>query len=161
MPDVSAVREVFRRNSFCVIATASRAGEPWLSPVFFNYGSDFTIVWESAADALHSQYIRHNPRVAIFIKDAASKAPARDVYIEATAREVPAERMAEALQVWQEGPHGQSDRARRQPGDYADGKPLRLYEAQIDRLYILDETVVDDYRVDVRTELDPAELRDG
>jgi nitroimidazol reductase NimA-like FMN-containing flavoprotein (pyridoxamine 5'-phosphate oxidase superfamily) len=159
VPDVSAVREVFRRNAFCVIATASQAGQPWLSPVFFNYTPRFDLVWESAAAALHSQYLRANPRIAVFLKDPSAKAPARDVYIEATAREVAPEGVAAALDTWQNGPHGHSNRAERRPADYREGKPLRLYEARIDRLYVLDETVVEGYRVDVRVEVDMAALR--
>jgi hypothetical protein len=159
VPEVSAVREVFRRNGFCVIATASLAGEPWLSPVFFNYDADYTIVWESAHASLHSHYLHDNPRIAIFIKDTSTKAPALDVYIEATAREVPPQRLAEALHTWSNGPHGHSDRAERTVADYAPDKPLRLYEARLDHVYALDETVVDDYRVDVRVEVDVAQLR--
>jgi nitroimidazol reductase NimA-like FMN-containing flavoprotein (pyridoxamine 5'-phosphate oxidase superfamily) len=157
MPDAADVREVLRRNPFCVIATASPAGEPWLSPVFFNYSPDLTFVWESARDALHSQNIAANPRIGIFVKDTASPGPARDVYIEATAREVPQALLARALYTWQVGPHGHSDRSQREVTDYAPGKPLRLYEARIDHVYVHDETLVDDYRVDVRSEVDLAD----
>src|SRR6185369_7205117 len=104
-PDAATVRKVFRRNLFCEVATASPTGDPWLSPVFFNYSPDYVLVWESAHDALHS----HNIRVAIFIKDTTTKAPGTDLYIEAIAQEVPQQRLAEALHIWQSGPHGHSD----------------------------------------------------
>ena len=158
MPDAAGIRDVFQRNHFCVIATASPTGAPWLSPVFYNYDPDYTLVWESARDAQHSRNIAVNPSIAVFIKDTAARGPARDVYIEATAREVPPERLAEALRTWQDGPHGHSDRERREVEDYALSKLLRLYEARIDRLFVLDETVVDDYRVDVRVEVDVRDL---
>jgi hypothetical protein len=159
VPDVSAVREVFRRNAFCVIATASPAGEPWLSPVFFNYDPQYAITWESAHDALHSQYLRTNPRIAIFIKDTSTKAPAVDIYAEATAVEVPADRLAAALHTWSSGPHGHSDRASREVADYSPDRPMRLYQARIDHLYVREETLIGDYRVDVRVEVDLAQLR--
>jgi nitroimidazol reductase NimA-like FMN-containing flavoprotein (pyridoxamine 5'-phosphate oxidase superfamily) len=161
MPDSAAIRDIFKRNLFCVIATASPSGAPWLSPVFYNYDSEYNLVWESARDALHSHNIAANPRVAVFIKDTVAKGPARDVYIEATAREVPAERVAEALRTWQDGPHGHSDREPREVGDYGGSRPMRLYEARIERLYVLDEAVGEGYRVDVRVEVDVAELRAG
>jgi nitroimidazol reductase NimA-like FMN-containing flavoprotein (pyridoxamine 5'-phosphate oxidase superfamily) len=160
-PDAATVREVFRHNHFCVIATASPTGDPWLSPVFFNYSPDYTLVWESAREALHSQYIRLNPRIAVFIKDTSTKAPGTDVYIDATAQEVPAERLAEALHTWATGPHGHSDRAVREVNEYGPSKPLRLYEARIQHLYVLTETVVDDYRVDTRVEMDVSALSEG
>jgi hypothetical protein len=159
-PD-AAIRDVFRRNVFCEIATASSTGEPWLSPVFFNYSPDYTLVWESAHDALHSHNIRINPRVAIFVKDTGTQAPGTDLYMEAIAREVPAERLKEVLHTWEAGPHGHSDRAHRKIGDYAQSKPLRLYEAHIQHLYVLDESVVDGYRVDTRLEVDLSNLREG
>jgi hypothetical protein len=159
VPDFDEIREVFRRNSFCVIATASLAGEPWLSPVFFNYTPGFDLIWESAAEAVHSKYLRANSRIAVFLKDASARGPAHDVYMEAVAHEVPPGAVTTALEVWQHGPHGHSNRAERRPQDYEQGKPMRLFEARIDRLYVLDETVVDGYRVDVRVEVDIAGLR--
>jgi len=160
-PDAAAVREVFRRNSFCEIATASPAGDPWLSPVFFNYSPDLTLVWESAHEALHSQNIRVNPRVAIFIKDTTTEAPGTDLYIEAIAQEVPAQHLAGALDTWQNGPHGHSDRPQREVSDYAPSRPMRLYEARIQHLYVLSETVVEGYRVDARVEIDLAGFSEG
>ena len=157
-PDVAAIRDVFRRNAFCTIATASLSGEPWLSPVFYNYAPDYALVWESAREAVHSHYIRANPRVAIFIKDATTHAPGTDLYIEALAQEVPLERLDAVLHTWQDGPHGHSDRARREPADYGESKPLRLYEAHIQHFYVLSETLVDDYRVDARVEVPLADL---
>jgi len=146
-PDAAAIREVFRRNAFCTIATASLSGEPWLSPVFYNYAPNYALVWESAHDAVHSHYLRLNPRVAIFIKDVATKAPGTDIYIDALALEVPQNRLTEALYTWQAGPHGHSDRDSREPADYAPPRPMRLYEAHIQHLYVLSETKVDGYRV--------------
>jgi hypothetical protein len=107
---------------------------------------------------LHSRNIAANPRIAIFIKDTAAKGPAQDVYIEATAREVLPERLADALATWQDGPHGHSDRERRVVDDYAPSKALGLYAAHIEHLYALDEMVVDGYRVDTRVEFDPSVL---
>jgi hypothetical protein len=159
--DTATVREVFRRNMFCTIATASPTGDPWLSPVFFNYSPEYALVWESAHDALHSHNIRINPRVAIFIKDTTTKLPGTDVYMVATAHEVAPQHLPEALHTWQTGPHGHSDRSQRELGDYDASKPLRLYEASIQRLYVLRETVVDGYRVDARLEMDVAELSEG
>src|SRR4051812_43556260 len=160
-PDAATVRGVFRRNMFCVIATASPTGDPWLSPVFFNHSPEYALVWESAHDALHSQNIRVNPRIAIFVKDTTTKAPGTDVYIEAMAQEVPPERLSEALDTWETGPHGHSDRSQREVGDYDTSKPMRLYEARIQHLYVLSETEVDGYRVDSRVEIDLAELSAG
>jgi hypothetical protein len=157
-PDAATVREVFRRNMFCVIATASPTGDPWLSPVFFNYSPEYRLVWESAHEALHSQSIRINPRIAIFIKDTTTKAPGTDVYMEAIAQEVPAERLSQALSTWETGPHGHSDRSPRELKDYDASKPLRLYEAQIQHLFVLSETEVAGYRVDARVEIDVDDL---
>jgi len=160
-PDAAAIRDVFRRNAFCTIGTASLSGEPWLSPVFYNYAPNYTLVWESAHDALHSQYVRVNPRIAIFIKDATTEAPGTDIYIDALALEVPPSRLTEALNTWQAGPHGHSDRARREPSDYGELRPLRLYEAHIQHLYVLSETLVDGYRVDARLEVPLSDLIEG
>ena len=135
----SAVREVLESTQFCIIATATPDGRPWVSPVFFNYDGDCRLVWESANEALHSQLIARNPRIAVVVADFAAT-PAVGAYFECTAREVPAEGLAAALDVFLNGPHAKRDRTDRTVDDYGGTSRLRLYEAVPERAYLLDRT---------------------
>jgi nitroimidazol reductase NimA-like FMN-containing flavoprotein (pyridoxamine 5'-phosphate oxidase superfamily) len=86
---VEKAKEIIRDNRYMTIATASRAGEPWISPVFFAYDADYNLYWVSNKDSQHSILIRVNPHVAIAIFDSSVTEGDGDcVYIEALASEL-------------------------------------------------------------------------
>jgi nitroimidazol reductase NimA-like FMN-containing flavoprotein (pyridoxamine 5'-phosphate oxidase superfamily) len=149
-----AARELIRRNHFCVIATASQAGRPWISPVFFNYDAGYRLIWESARDALHSRLIAENPRAAIVISDLDAAALTSALYLDCRASEVPPESLAEALAIFLDGPHEKSEPVQRSVADYLGDKPLRLYQAIPERVYgIVQTETPEGYRIDQRMEL--------
>ena len=56
-------------NRYMTLATATKGGDPWISPLFFAYqGGRF--YWYSPKGARHSRLIAQNPRVAITIFDS-------------------------------------------------------------------------------------------
>ena len=82
-------KEIIEGNIYMTIATASKNGHPWISPVFFAYDRNYTLYWVSNKDSLHSRLIRKNPKVAIVIFD--SRVPEGEgdgVYFEAKAEEL-------------------------------------------------------------------------
>ncbi len=66
-------RQIIEENIYMTIATSSKSGRPWISPVFFAYDENYNLFWGSNKNSLHSQLIRSNPEVAIVIFD--SQAP--------------------------------------------------------------------------------------
>ena len=66
-------RKIIENNIYITIATASKDGLPWISPVYSAHDKDYTFYWISPMDTLHSRLIRENHRVAIVIFD--SRAP--------------------------------------------------------------------------------------
>lgn len=148
---IDEVLQLLERNVHCVIASASADGEPWASPVFFNYDPALRIVFESARDSRHAGLIADNPRVMIAVADLAHRGPPRGVYLEALAREVPPEGLDKALDLFANGPHRKD--LKRTVADYLDDKPLRLYVAVPQRLYGLTQVTVDGYEVDQRVEI--------
>jgi len=154
--DYDTIRDVIAATRHCAIATSSPTGEPWLSTVFFNYTPDFDLVWESARDARHSQLLRENPRVAIYIgrHDQITGA----LFGDAEASEVSAGDIPAALGTWLHGPHQRED-PQRTPDDYAFGKPLGLYRAHLRELYVISHTKLEGYTVEQREKVDLGRLR--
>jgi hypothetical protein len=143
-----------RRSPFCIIATASPSGQPWISPVFFNYDSAYRIVWESAKDALHSELVRQNRRVAIAVTELNAAAPTDVLYLECEAHEVTVEGLADALSLFLNGPHQKEEPVERTLSDYRDASPLRLYEARPQHVYVLERsTDGPGYVIDRRVEI--------
>lgn len=82
-------KKIISENIYCVVASASKDGKPWISPVFYGYDDDYNIYWISDKDSRHSDLIRHNPQVAIVIFN--SQAPEGEgdgVYFEAKVEEI-------------------------------------------------------------------------
>ena len=86
---IEKAKEIVHENIYMTIATASKEGLPWVSPVFFAYDSEYNLYWVSNKNSLHSTLIRSNPQVAIVIFN--SKAPEGEgdgVYFEANVNEL-------------------------------------------------------------------------
>ena len=82
-------KQIIENNIYMTIATATKDGKPWVSPVFFAYDDKYNLYWVSNKAALHSKLIRDNGRVAIVIFDSsAPEGEADGVYVEANAKEL-------------------------------------------------------------------------
>ena len=79
---------LIEHNNFMVVATADKAGKPWISPVGFSYDEAFNLYWISAENALHSANLRDRPQVAIVIYGQLPEGPFDGVYFDATAAEL-------------------------------------------------------------------------
>src|SRR5258708_17012146 len=85
-------REIIKKNIYLAVATASKEGKHWISPVFYAFDDGYNLYWVSNKDSLHSQLIRANPQVAIVIFDSSVPEGAGDgVYFEAIASELETE----------------------------------------------------------------------
>jgi pyridoxine/pyridoxamine 5'-phosphate oxidase len=147
-------RGLIRDLRFCVLSTVTPDGQPWVSPLFYNYDDAYRIIFESAKDSRHCSNIAVNPRVAIVIARLLARDPLVGVYLECEAREVPVEGLAEALEVFKHGPHGKRESESRQVSDYLGDKPLRLYEAVHRQAYVLTQVrTPDGYTIDQRIEI--------
>jgi nitroimidazol reductase NimA-like FMN-containing flavoprotein (pyridoxamine 5'-phosphate oxidase superfamily) len=152
--DRSGIEGILRKQQFCVLAAASRDGQPCVAPVYYNYDDALNLVWESSHRARHSQAITENSRVAVVVADLVSGDPARALYIDARAAEVPSSSLDEALRVFREGPHDSVESRKARLEDYAANQPLRLYRAMPEHVYVLHVTrTPNGRRVDEREEV--------
>jgi nitroimidazol reductase NimA-like FMN-containing flavoprotein (pyridoxamine 5'-phosphate oxidase superfamily) len=150
----TAVR-ILKEQWFCVIGTASTAAEPWVTPVFFNHDPSYRFVWESSRHSHHSQLIAANPAIAIVVANFARQEADEAVYLNCTAREVPPEGLAEALEVFLNGVHPRKTKVERNVEMYVEDQQLRLYEARPESAYLLVATYDEEgRRVDRRQAID-------
>jgi nitroimidazol reductase NimA-like FMN-containing flavoprotein (pyridoxamine 5'-phosphate oxidase superfamily) len=153
-----AAAALIRRCSYCVIATATPAGEPWVTPLFFNYDPSLRLYFESEPASRHARLLADNARVAVVISELGASDSIEGVYFEGSAREIVADGLEYALSVLQDGPH-QRTRERRTPADYRNDKPLRLYEVVPHAGYGLTHLTLDGNAVERRIDLNLDELR--
>jgi uncharacterized protein YhbP (UPF0306 family) len=92
MDAAEIARYLIENNQHMVISTADTQAKPWVSPVFYMYDENFTLYWVSDKDAVHSQNVRSNPRVAIVIFGQGPPGHTMDgVYIDAESMELTTE----------------------------------------------------------------------
>ena len=134
MTNHQRIRKILRENKYCVLATASRRGQPWASPVYFVSDTKFNLYWTSAKTSKHSRLIRANPKVAISIFN--SQAEGSDVdglYLQTRARELTAKDLPPALKIY-------AGRDNFDPGpkdDFLGTSPIRMYQAVPSRMWLL------------------------
>ena len=82
-------KEILSTVLYATVATASKDGKPWNSPLAGFWDKDCNLYWFSAKDSVHSGNIRENKDIFIVVYDSTMKeGTGEGVYIEATAHEV-------------------------------------------------------------------------
>ena len=88
--------EISKEIRYLVIATSSKDGKPWISPVFYAFDDDYNLYWVSSKNSRHSELIRENPKVAVVIFNSTKGEGKGDaVYIEANVQELTDEKEIE------------------------------------------------------------------
>lgn len=86
---IERARETLQRIANASLATVSRDGLPWNSPVFVAWSPSLAIYWSSHRDSVHSQNIANRPDVFVVVFDStAPDESGRAVYVRATAHEL-------------------------------------------------------------------------
>jgi len=144
------VKEILQTIRYATIATASKDGTPWNSPVAHEYDSDLNIYWFSDKENQHSKNVRENENVFIVIYD--STVPEGDgegLYIQAKVQELDDPKAIQFARRIKKGPDyiGPAD-------EFLGGAIRRVYKAIPERIWMNDAEIKDgvflrDYRVEV------------
>jgi hypothetical protein len=139
------------------IATASRSGEPWNSPVFSAFDARYRFFWASDQQAQHSRNIAENPLVFLVIYDSTVPALAGEgVYVRARATPLTdREEVREAL-AHLAGRIGEEPAS---PDQFLAEMPRRVYRATPERMWRNADGERNGQFVDVRREVDLEALR--
>jgi hypothetical protein len=148
-------QSVIDANKYMTIATADESGAPWATPVYFTPDGTRRFLWASSLEAQHSLNIAGRPTVTIAVFD--SSVPiggAEAIYVRATARLVAPEELEESAVLYSSRlPELSTYTAT----DLSAPEPLRLYEAIIERWWLLirGRDMHFGSGIDRRAELDP------
>lgn len=147
---------IIKSTTFMVIATSTRNGKPWTTPVFFGYDRKCNLYWISAKNSLHSRLIKENNRVAVSIFSQDS--PKECVYIEGKASEIPKKEMQHAVNVIytrhsKYNTFGVTGRIRTSE-DFTGSSPRRLYRLVPEKAWVLaPPEKIKGHHVDARKEI--------
>lgn len=144
-------KQVLTKILYITIATASKNGVPWNSPVYSAFDHHYNFFWVSASQSRHSTNIRENNNIALVTYDSTvPEGTGFGVYIQGKAYELTDE---------QEIVHGLQcvfGRVGKNPPpikDCLDPSPLRVYKAVPEKFWVnIDERYNGQY-VDKRQEI--------
>ncbi len=131
---VTRAKEIIAKIIYITIATASKDGSPWNSPVYAAYDERYNFFWTSSPEARHSKNIAANPNVAIVIYDTNDpEGTGEGVYIEAQASELNDEQeITEALKFF----YGRKNKETRPASTFLGNSPRRLYKAVPEKVWM-------------------------
>lgn len=148
---VDQAKKIIEENLYATIATSSKNGEPWASPVYVAYNPSYIFYWGSGKNAKHSQNIRENNRVTLIIFDSqASFGKGRGVYIEAKAYELTDPDEILACFMYR---YGRTNRPYRQVEEVLGDNPRRIYKAIPEKVWMNQDSEENGFFVDIRVEV--------
>lgn len=150
---LSSAKKMIAENIYMTIATASKNGRPWISPVYFAYDNKFNFYWSSAKSSLHSRLIKNNNRVAVVVFNSNAKEGTGDgVYMIGKASEVPDKKISHVMNLLSKRTGKTSKYFKdKTPKDYTGNSPVRFYKFIPKKFWILgNPKKVGKFLIDVR-----------
>jgi len=147
-------KEIIEKILYITIATVTKDGQPWNSPVYSAYDDNYNFYWNSWNENQHSKNIASNNNVFLVIYNStAAEGTGEGVYIQAKAQKVTdrkeIEKAIELLQTRKNKPSSKLRSAEEFLGDY----PRRVYKAVPEKFWMNDDGEVDGNYVDKRQEV--------
>src|SRR5690348_5423268 len=62
--------EILKKIIYITLATVSKDGQPWNSPVYSAFDKDLNFYWASDKEGVHSQNVRANSKVFVVVYDS-------------------------------------------------------------------------------------------
>lgn len=136
---------------YITIATVTKDGKPWNSPVYCAFDKDYNFYWASWKENQHSQNIREKKDVFLVIYDSTAPAGTGEgVYILAKAYELENKEEIEKALVFL---YGRENRKPKPASQFLDKHPRRIYKAIPEKVWMNGDGQVDGEYIDIRTEV--------
>jgi uncharacterized pyridoxamine 5'-phosphate oxidase family protein len=142
-------KQILEKIIYATVATASKDGKPWNSPVRHIYDQDLNIYWFSDKNNQHSKNVRENEDVYIIIYDSTvPEGKGEGVYVQAKARQLEGPEEIRLARRLKKGPDMDA------PDDFMGNALRRVYKAVPEHVWMNDAEVKDgvfvrDYRIEV------------
>lgn len=145
-------KQILQKISYITIATATRDGMPWNSPVYSAFDDDYTFYWASDKNGQHSKNIQENLNVFLVVYDSTvPEGTGEGVYIQAKAYALTEENeILHALEVLDKRVGKTKERnASEFLGEY----PRRVYKAVPEKFWMNSDGDVNGNYIDIRIEV--------
>lgn len=150
---VADAKKVIHDILYITIATASKAGEPWNSPVYSAHDDKYNFFWVSWLNNQHSQNIKENSNIFLVIYNSTvPEGTGFGVYLKGTAKALESDDMdeikrASALLA------GRKNKKPRNPEEYLGDYPRRVHKFVPEQVWVNGDGDIDGNYVDVRIDI--------
>lgn len=153
--NVKKARGIIEKILYITIATASKDGKPWNSPVYSAFDEDYNFYWASWRENQHSKNIKENNQVFIVIYDSTvPEGTGEGVYIKAKAYELDDEKELKHALKYLDGRVNKKKDPKTRLAEFQGDKPRRVYKAIPEKIWINGEGDFNGNYIDIRMEVD-------
>ncbi|MBC7836535.1 pyridoxamine 5'-phosphate oxidase family protein [Acetobacteraceae bacterium] len=151
MPSAERAKEIISKIIYMTIASVSKDGQPWNTPVYCAFDEVYNFYWASWKENQHSKNIAENQDIFIVIYDsAAPEGTGEGVYIKAKAQALTDPKDIEQAAKYTFGRKGGKPR---KPEEYLGDYPRRMYKAIPEKFWMNGDGDIDGNYIDVRVEI--------
>lgn len=152
MNNITKAKEIISKIIYITIATVSKDGKPWNTPVYSAFDEKYNFFWASWTENDHSKNIRQNPEVFIVIYDSTvPEGTGEGVYVKAKVYELSDPKEIEHATKYLYGRKSKNPRPVEEfLGDY----PRRVYKAVPEKFWLNTDGNINGNYVDKRIEVD-------
>lgn len=150
-------QNIIMKILYIAIATSSKDGRPWNSPVYCAFDKNYNFYWASWRENQHSKNIRENNQVFLVIYDSTvPEGTGKGVYIQAKAYELDREKEIEHSISYLDGRI--KKKGRHKASQFVGSMQRRIYKAVPEKIWINDEGNINGEYIDRREEVDLTKL---
>lgn len=149
--------EIIKSINYATLATVTPEGQPWNSPVYYNWDSRLNIYWVSDKEGQHSKNVDANGRVFIVIYDSTVKeGDGEGVYIQARVTQVTEPEEILAVRRIKKGSHFEQS-----PDSFLSDSIRYMYKAVPEKVWLNDAEITNGVFIrDFKVEIDLSKLEE-
>lgn len=151
---VKRAKEIISKILYITIATSSKDGKPWNTPVYCAFDENYNFFWASWKENQHSKNIRENNNVFIVIYDSTvPEGTGEGVYIQAKAYELNEEEEIKHALSYLDGRVKKRKDPKIRIAQFQGNKPRCIYKTVSEKVWINGEGDIDGEYIDKRVEI--------
>ncbi|MES2409282.1 MAG: pyridoxamine 5'-phosphate oxidase family protein [Patescibacteria group bacterium] len=148
---VKRAKEIIEDVIYITLATVSKEGNPWNSPVYTAYDNEYNFYWISSPDSQHSKNIEFNHKVfAVIYSSNAKEGTGEGVYMQGKAEVMNDEdKITLALKTF----YARKNKETKSAKDFIGVSPRSVYRFTPERVWVNDDIKINGHHVDTRNEV--------
>lgn len=143
-------RKIIKDNLYITIATASKNGEPWVSPLYCAFDKNYNFYWVSPHKTKHQQFAIQNNRTAFVLFDSSMpEGTGEGVYGIGIIKELEGKELEKGIQCL----YARMNKKPKDSKNFCGPSPLRIYKLVPEKFWMNDGDMINGMWVDKRVEV--------